>query len=671
MAKCNVNTHERFADIQMLRYELKGFEDLSLNQKLYIYCLSKATLMGRDITFDQQGKYNLRIRKTLEAIFQHYQANRESEEFQAFVVYLKRVWFASGIHHHYGCEKFVPGFSEEYFYHLVEGIADDKLPLKKGESKEDLLDELVPVIFDPTIQPKRVNQTDGEDLVLTSACNFYEDVTQEEVERFYAKMKDADDPTPPSYGLNSKLTKRNGEMVELTWKEDGLYGAAIKEIVAWLLRAQKFAENEGQKHIIDLLVKYYRTGDLADFDRYSIAWVQQHEGLVDFINGFIEVYGDPLGLKGTWEGIVEYKDLEATKRTQTISQNAQWFEDHSPVDPRFRKPEVKGVTANVICAAMLGGEEYPASAIGINLPNANWIRQEHGSKSVTIGNLTDAYNKAAQGNGFRDEFVIDQPTIDLINQYGDITDDLHTDLHECLGHGSGQLLPGTDPDALKAYGNTIEEARADLFGLYYVADHKLVELGLTPNDEAYKAQYYTYLMNGLLTQTIRIKEGDKIEEAHMRNRALIAWWTLEHAEGAVELVKKSADGSSDASLDGSSDASLDGSSDAKTYVKVNDYQALRCLFGKLLAEIQRIKSEGDYEAARQLVEKYAVNIDPDLHREILARYKKLNLAPYKGFINPKMDLVFDEQNDVKDVVVSYEEGYAEQMLRYSEEYGTL
>ena len=668
MAKCNVNTHERFADIQMLRYELKGFEDLSLNQKLYIYCLSKATLMGRDITFDQQGKYNLRIRKTLEAIFQHYQGNRESEEFQAFVVYLKRVWFASGIHHHYGCEKFVPGFSEEYFYHLVEGIADDKLPLKKGESKEDLLDELVPVIFDPTIQPKRVNQTDGEDLVLTSACNFYEDVTQEEVERFYAKMKDADDPTPPSYGLNSKLTKRNGEMVELTWKEDGLYGAAIKEIVAWLLRAQKFAENEGQKHIIDLLVKYYRTGDLADFDRYSIAWVQQHEGLVDFINGFIEVYGDPLGLKGTWEGIVEYKDLEATKRTQTISQNAQWFEDHSPVDPRFRKPKVKGVTANVICAAMLGGEEYPASAIGINLPNANWIRQEHGSKSVTIGNLTDAYNKAAQGNGFRDEFVIDQPTIDLINQYGDITDDLHTDLHECLGHGSGQLLPGTDADALKAYGNTIEEARADLFGLYYVADHKLVELGLTPNDEAYKALYYGYLMNGLLTQTIRIKEGDKIEEAHMRNRALIAWWTLEHAEGAVELVTE------EVSYASAEDALKDAEGNivtTRTYVKVNDYGKLRHLFGELLAEIQRIKSEGDYEAARQLVEKYAVNIDPDLHREILARYKKLNLAPYKGFINPKMDLVFDEQNDVKDVVVSYEEGYAEQMLRYSEEYGTL
>ena len=668
MAKCNVNTHERFADIQMLRYELKGFEDLSLNQKLYIYCLSKATLMGRDITFDQQGKYNLRIRKTLEAIFQHYQGNRESEEFQAFVVYLKRVWFASGIHHHYGCEKFVPGFSEEYFYHLVEGIADDKLPLKKGESKEDLLDELVPVIFDPTIQPKRVNQTDGEDLVLTSACNFYEDVTQEEVERFYAKMKDADDPTPPSYGLNSKLTKRNGEMVELTWKEDGLYGAAIKEIVAWLLRAQKFAENEGQKHIIDLLVKYYRTGNLADFDRYSIAWVQQHEGLVDFINGFIEVYGDPLGLKGTWEGIVEYKDLEATKRTQTISQNAQWFEDHSPVDPRFRKPKVKGVTANVICAAMLGGEEYPASAIGINLPNANWIRQEHGSKSVTIGNLTDAYNKAAQGNGFRDEFVIDQPTIDLINQYGDITDDLHTDLHECLGHGSGQLLPGTDPDALKAYGNTIEEARADLFGLYYVADHKLVELGLTPNDEAYKAQYYGYLMNGLLTQTIRIKEGDKIEEAHMRNRALIAWWTLEHAEGAVELVTE------EVSYASAEDALKDAEGNivtTRTYVKVNDYGKLRHLFGDLLAEIQRIKSEGDYEAARQLVEKYAVNIDPALHREILARYKKLNLAPYKGFINPKMTLVFDEEGNPIDVNLDYEESYTDQMLRYSEEYGTL
>ena len=668
MAKCNVNTQERFADIQMLRYELKGFENLSLTQKIYIYCLSKATLLGRDITFDQQGKYNLRIRKTLEAVFLHYEGNRESEDFKAFEVYLKRVWFASGIHHHYGCEKFVPGFSEESFYEMVGAIADEYLPLSKGQSKEDLLGILVPVIFNPEVMPKRVNQTDGEDLVQTSACNFYENVSQAEVERFYARMKEEGNEQAPSYGLNSKLTKRNGELVELKWTEDGLYGAAIKEIVSWLLRAQKYAENEEQKHLIDLLVKYYRTGDLKDFDRYSIAWVQQHEGMIDFINGFIEVYGDPLGLKGTWEGIVEYKDLEATKRTQTISQNAQWFEDHSPVDPRFRKPEVKGVTANVICAAMLGGEEYPASAIGINLPNANWIRQEYGSKSVTIGNLTEAYNKAAQGNGFRDEFVIDEDTISLMNQYEDITDDLHTDLHECLGHGSGQLLPGTDPDALKAYGSTIEEARADLFGLYYVADHKLVELGLTPNDEAYKAQYYGYLMNGLLTQTIRIKEGDKIEEAHMRNRALIAWWVMEHAEGAVELVKM------DMNYASAEDALKDSEGNiitTKTYVKINDYAKLRHLFGELLAEIQRIKSEGDFEAARLLVEKYAVNIDPELHREILARYKKLNLAPYKGFINPKMTLEMDEEGEITDVVLDYEESYVDQMLRYSDEYGTL
>ena len=668
MAKCNVNTQERFADIQMLRYELKGFENLSLTQKIYIYCLSKATLLGRDITFDQQGKYNLCIRKTLEAVYLHYEGNRESEDFKAFEVYLKRVWFASGIHHHYGCEKFVPGFSEESFYEMVGAVADEYLPLSKGQSKEDLLGILVPVIFNPEVMPKRVNQTDGEDLVQTSACNFYENVSQAEVERFYARMKEEGNEQAPSYGLNSKLTKRNGELVELKWTEDGLYGAAIKEIVSWLLRAQKYAENEEQKHLIDLLVKYYRTGDLKDFDRYSIAWVQQHEGMIDFINGFIEVYGDPLGLKGTWEGIVEYKDLEATKRTQTISQNAQWFDDHSPVDPRFRKPEVKGVTANVICAAMLGGEEYPASAIGINLPNANWIRQEYGSKSVTIGNLTEAYNKAAQGNGFRDEFVIDEDTISLMNQYEDITDDLHTDLHECLGHGSGQLLPGTDPDALKAYGSTIEEARADLFGLYYVADHKLVELGLTPNDEAYKAQYYGYLMNGLLTQTIRIKEGDKIEEAHMRNRALIAWWVMEHAEGAVELVKM------DMNYASAEDALKDSEGNiitTKTYVKINDYAKLRHLFGELLAEIQRIKSEGDFEAARLLVEKYAVNIDPELHREILARYKKLNLAPYKGFINPKMTLEMDEEGEITDVVLDYEESYVDQMLRYSDEYGTL
>ncbi len=642
---------ERFADLQMLRYRLGGFEALSLNTKLYIYCLAKATLMGRDITFDQQGKYNLRIRKTLEAIFCHCRniGQDKDEEFRLLEVYLKRVWFSSGIYHHYGCDKMQPGFSEAYFCDRVCEVPEDKLPLRRGESREDLLDELVPVIFDKNVLPKRVNQTDGEDLIATSACNFYEGVTQAEVERYYARMKNADDNMPPSYGLNSKLAKRNGEMVELVWNESGMYGEAIRGITSWLRRAQKYVENEQQQGVIDLLLKYYHTGDLKDFDKYSIAWVEQQEGMVDFINGFIEVYGDPLGLKGTWEGIVEYKDMEATKRTQTISDNAQWFEDHSPVDARFRKPVVKGVTANVICAAMLGGDEYPASAIGINLPNANWIRQMYGSKSVTIGNLTEAYSKAAQGNGFREEFVIDAATLDMIERYGDITDDLHTDLHECLGHGSGQLLPGTDPDALKAYGNTIEEARADLFGLYYMADGKLVELGLLPDSDAYMAQYYTYLMNGLLTQTIRIKEGDKIEEAHMRNRALIAWWTLEHAEGSV-LLEKHGD---------------------KTYVKVNDYAALRQAFGKLLAEIQRIKSEGDFDAARALVERYAVNIDADLHREILERYRKLDLAPYKGFINPKMTLECDAEGNPVDVVLDYTESYTDQMLRYSDEYGTL
>ena len=640
---------ERFADLQMLRYRLNGFENLSLSQQLYVYYLSKATLMGRDITFDQQGKYNLRIRKTLEAILLHADVDKESDDYKAFVVYLKRVWFSSGIYHHYGCEKFKPGFSETFFYDAIASVPAELLPLKRGESKEDLLDMLVPLIFDETVLPKRVNQTDGEDLVVTSACNFYENVTQEEVEQFYAKMKSSEEENQPSWGLNSKLVKRNGELVELTWNEDGMYGAAIKEIVSWLRKAQKYAENEQQKHVIDLLVKYYHTGELTDFDKYSIAWVGQNEGMVDFINGFIEVYGDPLGLKGTWEGIVEYKDMEATKRTQTISQNAQWFEDHSPVDPRFRKPEVKGVSAHVICAAMLGGDEYPASAIGINLPNANWIREVHGSKSVTIGNLTEAYNKAAEGNGFRDEFVIDAGTIAMIRQYGDLTDDLHTDLHECLGHGSGQLLPGTDPDALKAYGNTIEEARADLFGLYYVADQKLVDLGLLPDGEAYKAQYYTYLMNGLLTQCIRIKEGDKIEEAHMRNRALIANWTLEHEPGAVQLVKR----------------------EGKTYVQITDYPALRHAFAVLLAEIQRIKSEGDYEGARLLVEKYAVNIDPDLHHEILERYRKLDLAPYKGFINPWMKPEYDEDGNIVCVQLDYTESYEHQKLRYSEEYATL
>lgn len=646
-------TEERFADIQLLRYRLKGFENLSLRQKAYIYCLAKATLAGRDITFCQKGKYNLTIRKTLEAIYQHSQNDRSTPNFQALTIYLKRVWFSHGIYHHYGCEKFLPGFSEDFFCDEVMALPNELLPLRKGTDKAMLLEELIPVIFDPEVLPKRVNQADGEDLVLTSACDFYEGVTQKEAERFYENMRQPNDPEPPSYGLNSKLVKRNGQLTELVYSENGLFGEAIKCITSWLNRALNYTENEAQAHLIELLVKYYRTGNLKDFDKYSIAWVSENEGMIDFVNGFIEVYGDPLGLKGTWEGIVEYKDLEATKRTQTISDNAQWFEDHSPVNPKYRKPVVKGVTANVIQAAMLGGDEYPASAIGINLPNANWIRQAHGSKSVTIGNLIESYNQAAKGNGFREEFVIDRETIALIDKYGDLTDDLHTDLHECLGHGSGQLMPGVSPDALKAHGNTIEEARADLFGLYYIADQKLVDLGLLPDNNAYKAQYYTYLMNGLMTQLARIKPGADIEEAHMRNRSLIAHWVLEHAEGAAELVRREENG------------------EQKTYLKVNDYPKLRQLFATLLSEIQRVKSEGDYEAARELVEKYAVKVNPDLHTEVLRRYERLNIAPYKGFINPWMKVVCEENGDLKDVTLDYTETYEHQMLRYSEEYGKL
>lgn len=646
-------TEERFADIQLLRYRLKGFENLSLRQKAYIYCLAKATLAGRDITFCQKGKYNLTIRKTLEAIYQHSQSDRSTPTFQALTIYLKRVWFSHGIYHHYGCEKFLPGFSEDFFCDEVMALPNELLPLRKGTDKAMLLEELIPVIFDPEVLPKRVNQADGEDLVLTSACDFYEGVTQKEAERFYENMRQPNDPEPPSYGLNSKLVKRNGQLTELVYSENGLFGEAIKCITSWLNRALNYTENEAQAHLIELLVKYYRTGNLKDFDKYSIAWVSENEGMIDFVNGFIEVYGDPLGLKGTWEGIVEYKDLEATKRTQTISDNAQWFEEHSPVNPKYRKPVVKGVTANVIQAAMLGGDEYPASAIGINLPNANWIRQAHGSKSVTIGNLIESYNQAAKGNGFREEFVIDRETIALIDKYGDLTDDLHTDLHECLGHGSGQLMPGVSPDALKAHGNTIEEARADLFGLYYIADQKLVDLGLLPDNNAYKAQYYTYLMNGLMTQLARIKPGADIEEAHMRNRSLIAHWVLEHAEGAAELVRREENG------------------EQKTYLKVNDYSKLRQLFATLLSEIQRVKSEGDYEAARELVEKYAVKVNPGLHTEVLRRYERLNIAPYKGFINPWMKVVCEENGDLKDVTLDYTETYEHQMLRYSEEYGKL
>lgn len=633
-------TDERFADIQMLRYRLDGFEALTLRQKLYIYYLAKATLCGRDITTDQFGRYNLRIRKVLEAIYERYEGDRTTEEYKALETYLKRVWFSNGIHHHYGCEKFVPAFTEEYFRQVVDccGCEDENI------------DELCKVIFDPMVLPKRVNQKAGDDLVQTSACNYYDGVTQQEAERFYDDMRDENDPMPISYGLNSTLRKTaDGTLKEDVWHEGGLYGEAIKHITYWLEKASEVAENELQAKIIGMLVDYYRTGDLSMFDAYSIEWLKEHEGRIDFINGFIEVYGDPLGIKASWEGIVTYKDLVATQRTQTISRNAQWFEDHSPVDPRFRKSQVVGVTANVVCSAMLGGDEYPSTAIGINLSNADWIRARYGSKSITIGNLTHAYNQAAKGNGFLQEFVADEATRAMIEKYGDVCDDLHTDLHECLGHGSGQLLAGVSADALGSYGSTIEEARADLFGLYYIADAKLVELGLVPDAEAYKSQYYTYMMNGLLTQLTRIQPGNEIEEAHMRNRALIARWTLEHYPSAVRLVKY----------------------DEKTYVEVSDYELLREAFAKLLAEIQRIKSEGDFEAAKLLVEHYAIYVEPKLHEELLARYKSLGIAPYKGFLNPKMEIVSDSEGNATDVRLDYTEAYDEQMLRYSSEYGFL
>ena len=646
-----MNYLERFADIQLLRYRLNGFEQLSLLQKKLVYYLSKATLYGRDITFDQFGRYNLRIRKMLEAVYTDPSVNHETDDFRALEVYLKRIWFSNGIYHHYGTEKFQPDFTADYLRSLLQQVDARKLPLRDGETLDALCDELFPVIFDPTVLPKRVNKADGEDLLLTSACNFYEGLTQQEAEEFYAQRKADDEKNsrPLSHGLNATLVKRNGVIEEDVWKIDGRYGNAIQHIVYWLKKAHGVAENTRQQRVIELLISYYETGNLQCFNDYCIEWVAEHEGRIDFVNGFIEVYGDPLGLKGSWEGIVEYKDLEATKRTQTISQNAQWFEDHSPVDPRFRKPHVKGVTANAICAAMLGGDEYPSTAIGINLPNADWIRAEHGSKSITISNITEAYNKAAHGNGFKEEFVIDQETLAIIEKYGDKCDDLHTDLHECLGHGSGQLLPGTDPDALKAYGNTIEEARADLFGLYYIADHKLVELGLLPDDNAYQAQYYGYIMNGLMTQLIRIEPGHQIEEAHMRNRSLIAHWCYEQGNGVVTIERH----------------------EGKTFVRINDYKALRALFARLLAEIQRIKSEGDYEAARQLVERYAVKVAPQLHQEVLERYKRLNLAPYKGFINPVLKPVLDAQGEICDIQVDYTESYVHQMLRYGQEYGTL
>lgn len=644
-------TVEQFADLQILRYRVPGFENLSLQQKELVYYLTEAALQGRDILFDQNGKYNLRIRRTLEAVYTGYKGDKNTPNFKAMEVYLKRVWFSNGIHHHYGSEKFVPGFAPEFFKEAVLSVDASTLPLAEGQTAEQLCDELSPVIFDPTVMPKRVNQAAGEDLVLTSACNYYDGVTQKEAEDFYNAMKDPKDETPVSYGLNSRLVKENGKIQEKVWKVGGLYGQAIDKIVYWLKKAEGVAENPEQKAVIAELIKFYETGDLKIFDEYAILWVKDLNSLVDFVNGFTESYGDPLGMKASWESLVNFKDMEATHRTEIISGNAQWFEDHSPVDKLFKKDEVKGVSAKVITAAILAGDLYPATAIGINLPNSNWIRSHHGSKSVTIGNITDAYNKAAHGNGFNEEFVYSDTELQLIDKYADLTGELHTDLHECLGHGSGKLLPGVDPDALKAYGSTIEEARADLFGLYYVADPKLVELGLTPNADAYKAEYYTYLMNGLMTQLVRIEPGNNVEEAHMRNRQLIARWVFEKgaADKVVELVKK----------------------DGKTYVVVNDYEKLRELFGELLSEIQRIKSTGDYQGAHDLVENYAVKVDPVLHAEVLERYKKLNLAPYKGFVNPKYEAVVDAAGKITDVKVTYDEGYAEQMLRYSKDYSNL
>lgn len=644
-------TVEQFADLQILRYRVPGFEDLSLKQKELVYYLTEAALQGRDILFDQNGKYNLTIRRMLEAVYTGYKGDKNTPDFKAMEVYLKRVWFSNGIHHHYGSEKFVPGFTPEFFRQAVQSVDAATLPLAEGQTVEQLCEEVFPVIFDPTVMPKRVNQAAGEDLVLTSACNYYDGVTQQEAEDFYNAFKNPQDETPVSYGLNSRLVKEDGKIQEKVWKVGGLYGQALEKIVYWLKKAEGVAETPEQKAVIAKLMEFYETGDLKTFDEYAILWVKDLNSRIDFVNGFTESYGDPLGMKASWESLVNFKDLEATQRTELISGNAQWFEDHSPVDGQFKKEKVKGVSAKVITAAILAGDLYPATAIGINLPNANWIRSHHGSKSVTIGNITDAYNKAAHGNGFNEEFVYSDAELQLIDKYADVTDELHTDLHECLGHGSGKLLPGVDPDALKAYGSTIEEARADLFGLYYVADPKLVELGLTPSADAYKAQYYTYLMNGLMTQLVRIEPGNNVEEAHMRNRQLIARWVYEKgaAEKVVELVKK----------------------DGKTYVVINDYEKVRDLFGRLLAEIQRIKSTGDYAGAHDLVEAYAVKVDPALHAEVLERYKKLNLAPYKGFVNPKYEVVTDADGTITDVTVTYDEGYAEQMLRYSKDYSTL
>ncbi|MDD7108065.1 MAG: dihydrofolate reductase [Prevotellaceae bacterium] len=646
-------TDEKFADIQMLRYKVTDFEKLTLRQKILVYYLSEAALYGRDILFDQNGAYNLRIRKMLETVYCEYKGNRNTDDFQAMTTYLKRVWFSNGIHHHYGCEKFVPGFSQEFFRNALKSVNRKNLPLKSGQTVDKLCDEIFPIIFDPTIMPMRVNLKAGDDLIKTSAANYYgTDISQQEVEAFYADMRQKGDPERPvMYGLNSQLVKKDGQLQERVWSTTGMYGAALSKIVSQLQKALPYAESEAQASVIRRLIDYYISGNLKDFDQYCIEWVKNTDDLIDFTNGFTEVYGDPLGMKGSWEGFANFKNLETTARTEKLSQNAQWFEDNSPVAPQFKKKECKGISAKVITATILAGDLYPSTAIGINLPNSNWIRKEYGSKSVTIGNLTDAYNKAAHGNGFEEEFIADENVRSLIQNYGDICDDLHTDLHECLGHGSGKMLPGISDDSLRAYGSTIEEARADLFALYYLADAKLLEMGLTPSKDAYKSEYYSYMLNGLLTQLVRIKPGNNIEEAHMRNRALIARWAYEKGKekNVVELYQQN----------------------GKTYLRINDYEALRQLFGRLLAEVQRVKSEGDYKAAHDLVEGYGVKVDPVLHAEMIARYNQLNIAPYKGFINPVYTAVTDRNGHITDVKIDYKESYEHQMLRYSKEYAPL
>lgn len=642
---------DRFADIEILRYYVSGFNALSLKQKELVYYLSQAALEGRDILWDQHNSLNLTVRRVCEAVYENYMGDKKSDDWKSFETYLKQIWMANGVHHHYSEDKIIPAFSQEYFVSIVKSVDPGRMPFRDGMAADLTLNEILPLMFDRNVMPKRMNQAAGADIVQTSGINFYEGVTQREVEDFYNAMKNPDDNTPVSYGLNSKVVKENGKVTEKVWKLGGMYDKAIERIVGWLEKASAVAENDGQKEVINSLVSFYKSGDLKQFDDYSILWTNDTISQVDFINGFIEVYADPLGMKGTWESIVNFKSEEASKRTEIISENAQWFEDNSPTDSRFKKEQVKGVSAKVITVAMLGGDCYPATPIGINLPNSNWIRRDHGSKSVTIDNITSAYENAARGNGFNEEFVWSDTERNLMSVYGVLTDNLHTDLHECLGHGSGKLLPGVDPDALKAYGSPLEETRADLFALYYLGDHKLVELGLLPNDEAYKSEYYKYIMNGAMTQLTRIQLGKDIEQAHMRNRALISNWVIDHgkADKVVEMKQR----------------------DGKTYIVINDYDKLRELFGTFLAEIQRIKSEGDFEAGKKLIETYAVKIDPKLHEEILDRYAKLNLAPYKGFVNPVYKLVTDDNGKVTDVTVSYDENYVNQQLRYSRQYSVL